>query len=85
MTASSESTVRTLAFDQARGTLGWPQGIDGRGVRNAIVDQFEVGLSVEELRTRVEEGTSRGDPDYMITWAGTGVGDMTEIKGAKVE
>ncbi|KAK7679463.1 hypothetical protein QCA50_017517 [Cerrena zonata] len=84
LTASAESTVRTLAFDQVRGTLGWPEGIDGRGTRNAIVDQFEAGLGIEELRARVKEGTSRDDPDYMIIWAGTGVGDMTEIKGAKV-
>lgn len=27
-------TVRTMAFDHARGTLGWPDGIDGRALRN---------------------------------------------------
>lgn len=34
LAASSTSSVRTMAFDHARGTLGWPHGIDGRGLRN---------------------------------------------------
>ncbi|KAJ3923062.1 hypothetical protein F5877DRAFT_74658 [Lentinula edodes] len=34
ITARSEDTVRTTAFDQARGTIDWPEGIDGRGLRN---------------------------------------------------
>lgn len=32
--ATANSTVRTMAFDQARGTLGWPSGIDGRALKN---------------------------------------------------
>ena len=32
--ADSRSTVRTMAFDYARNTLGWPNGVDGRGLRN---------------------------------------------------
>lgn len=32
--AKSTASVRTMAFDQARGTLGWPSGVDGRGLRN---------------------------------------------------
>ena len=35
LAASSYSSVRTMAFDHARGTLGWPQGIDGRGLHNS--------------------------------------------------
>ena len=73
-----------MAFDVARGTLGWPEGIDGRGVRNSIVDLYKEGNDIGELRAKYTEGHNRGDPDYMITWAGTGVGDMSEIKGAKV-
>ena len=33
--APTGSSVRTMAFDQARNTLGWPKGIDGRGLRNS--------------------------------------------------
>ena len=32
--ADSSSTVRTMSFDYARNTLGWPDGVDGRGLRN---------------------------------------------------
>ncbi|PFH51880.1 hypothetical protein AMATHDRAFT_74580 [Amanita thiersii Skay4041] len=32
--ASSNDTVRTMAFDYARNTLGWPLGVDGRALRN---------------------------------------------------
>jgi nitronate monooxygenase len=33
--ASSTSSVRTMAFDNARGSMGWPSGVDGRGLRNS--------------------------------------------------
>ena len=36
--ADSRSTTRTMAFDYARGTIGWPDGIDGRGLRNRPLD-----------------------------------------------
>jgi nitronate monooxygenase len=34
LAASSSASVRTMAFDYARGTMGWPCGIDGRGLHN---------------------------------------------------
>lgn len=34
LAAPSALSVRTMAFDEARGTLGWPAGVDGRGLRN---------------------------------------------------
>ena len=36
--AESSQSVRTMAFDHARNTLGWPEGIDGRGLRNGNSD-----------------------------------------------
>lgn len=32
--AKSTDSIRTMAFDQARGSLGWPSNVDGRGLRN---------------------------------------------------
>jgi nitronate monooxygenase len=32
--ARTSDSVHTMAFDYARNTLGWPRGIDGRGLRN---------------------------------------------------
>ena len=34
--ADSSQSVRTMAFDHARNTLGWPEGVDGRGLRNGM-------------------------------------------------
>lgn len=34
ISADSSLSVRTLAFDHVRDTLGWPEGIDGRALRN---------------------------------------------------
>lgn len=33
--APTGSSVRTMAFDEARNSLGWPKGVDGRGLRNS--------------------------------------------------
>lgn len=82
--AGADSTVRTLAFDHARNTLGWPAGIDGRGLRNIIVEDFEKGASHDVLNQKLKEGVESGNPDRMITWAGQGVGEMKEIRGAQV-
>jgi len=32
--ADSSSSIRSMAFDQARNALSWPSGVDGRGLRN---------------------------------------------------
>jgi nitronate monooxygenase len=37
LSADSTQSVRTMAFDEARETLGWPKGIDGRGLHNGSV------------------------------------------------
>lgn len=84
LSATDSSTVRTMAFDRVRGTLGWPSGVDGRALFNATVKDVENGVSIAEVKEKYLEGTSKGDSDRMLVWAGTGVGSMSEIKGAKV-
>lgn len=36
VSADSYSSVRTMAFDHIRDTLGWPEGVDGRALRNGM-------------------------------------------------
>lgn len=43
--ADSTLSVRTMAFDHVRGTLGWPKGIDGRALRNRQL-LFHLSLAV---------------------------------------
>jgi nitronate monooxygenase len=85
LAAHATDTVRSVAFDESRGTTGWPAGVDGRGLRNALVADFEAGVGVEEIKRRFEENAKKGgDPGYAIVWSGTGISEMNEIKPAKV-
>ncbi|KAF8623917.1 hypothetical protein AX17_007245 [Amanita inopinata Kibby_2008] len=81
--ADSRSSVRTMAFDYARNTLGWPADIDGRGLRNHTVDDFEKGDDLEVIRQKFCEGVQKNDPERMLVWAGTSVGLMHEEKPVK--
>lgn len=82
--AGTASTKRTIAFDEARGTLGWPQGVDGRGIINDTVTDFDSGKggSMKERQKRYKEAENQGDKSRIVTWAGTGVGLTSEIKPA---
>lgn len=83
LAAESRMSVRSIAFDQARGTVDWPPGIDGRGLYNKIVEDFNTGKDIKQLREKVTANAKGGDLDYLVTWGGVGVGEMREIKGAK--
>ncbi|KAJ7576793.1 2-nitropropane dioxygenase [Mycena floridula] len=88
--ASGSSTVRTMAFDHARGTLEWPEGVNGRGLRNATVDDFEAFTSnsppeaMQTLKDKYAEAVRVSDTNRCLVWAGTGVASMTRIQPARV-
>jgi len=83
ISAESSSSVRTMAFDHVRDTLGWPKGVDGRALRNATVDDYEKGEDIELLKQKYAEGVQRGDTDRILIWAGSGVGLMHQVKPAQ--
>ncbi|KZP26653.1 2-nitropropane dioxygenase [Athelia psychrophila] len=83
LSATDSSTARTMAFDRARGTLGWPKGVDGRGLYNDTVKDVDSGVDMVEVQAKFSKGVAEGDPNRMLVWAGTGVGLMSEIKPAK--
>jgi nitronate monooxygenase len=76
--------VRTIAFDRARGTLGWPSAVDGRALFNDTVKDYDNCVSIDEVKNKFADGVVSGDARRMLVWAGTGVGLMTEVKDAKV-
>ena len=81
--AKEGSTIRSMAFDEARNTLDWPEGVDGRGIRNLTVKEFEAGLDDKAARQATYmEAEGRGDAERLIVWAGTGVGNMDKIAAA---
>jgi nitronate monooxygenase len=84
LAAKESSTVRTLAFDCARGTLGWPSGVDGRALFNDTVKDYDNDVSIDDVKKKFIDGVASGDAHRMLVWAGTAVALMTEIKSAKV-
>lgn len=61
--AGLTSSVRTMAFDHARNTLGWPQGIDGRGLRNRQhLPWFRVIAAIDFKLVTVDDFERGEDP-----------------------
>ncbi|KAK0545442.1 hypothetical protein OC846_004001 [Tilletia horrida] len=84
--AGDHLTLRSMAFDDARGTLDWPAGVDGRGIRNQTVIEYEADKSAASQSNRQKRYTQAAeekDVNRLITWAGTGVGVMEDIVPAK--
>ncbi|KAG6329153.1 hypothetical protein ID866_9935 [Astraeus odoratus] len=81
--AGPNATVRTMAFDRARGTLDWPAGIDGRALYNNTVKDIDEGVDIQVVQEKFKEGVRQGDPDRILVWAGTSVALISEINDAK--
>ncbi|KAG9312901.1 Nitronate monooxygenase-domain-containing protein [Chiua virens] len=81
--AKSDATVRTMAFDRARGTLDWPEGVDGRALYNSTVKDVDSGVDIGIVKDKFREGTRIGESDRMLVWSGLGIGLISEIKAAK--
>lgn len=72
-----------MAFDEARNTLDWPAGVDGRGIINRTVEEYERGsMDLAQRQERYTRADREDDVERLIVWAGTGVGDVTEIMPA---
>jgi nitronate monooxygenase len=66
-----------MAFDEARNTLGWPAQVDGRGIVNETVKDYEKGQKdLEERQKRYKKAEEEDDPERLIVWAGTGIERM---------
>ncbi|OSD03030.1 2-nitropropane dioxygenase [Trametes coccinea BRFM310] len=81
--AKSSQTVRSLAFDQARGTNNWPEGIDGRGIRNEIVKDVESGVDEKTTQEKYRAAVQAQDTNYMVIWSGQGISLINDIKPAR--
>jgi nitronate monooxygenase len=82
--AKAEDTVRSLAFDLARGTTDWPKDIDGRGLRNKSVEDYDTGVDAQRLRAAYDQALATKDFNRLEVWAGTGVGHVTKISSTRV-
>jgi nitronate monooxygenase len=77
-------SVRTPVFDQVRGTVGWPLGIDGRAIPNQTLEDEASGVEPEELKKRFVEGVKKDDTSRSVVWSGASVGLVHGISGAEV-
>ena len=78
------NTARTTVYDRLRGTVGWPEVYNGRGILNQSFRDHEGGMSEEENKRLYEDATKLGDQGWgdngrMTTYAGTGVGLIHNI------
>ncbi|KAI9717506.1 MAG: hypothetical protein M1812_004647 [Candelaria pacifica] len=81
------STVRSTVYDRIRGTKGWPEHFDGRGVINQTFVDAQNGMDFEENQRLYNEETEKGNEGWgsqarMTTYAGTGVGLVKQIHDA---
>jgi nitronate monooxygenase len=86
VSAGPGDTLRSMAFDDARGTTNWPAGIDGRGLMSPTVAEYEdaaargaIDSEAEQRRNRYSALVTAGETERMITWSGTGIGSITSV------
>lgn len=82
-----QTTVRTKVWDRCRGTTGWAESHNGRGIINRSFVDAEAGVDEEENRALYERDMEKGDAGWgvearLCTYAGSAVGLVKEVKGA---
>jgi nitronate monooxygenase len=55
------TTARTTVYDRLRGTLGWPEIYNGRGILNQSFWDHESGMAEAENKKLYEESMKIGD------------------------
>ncbi|KAK0109622.1 hypothetical protein ONS95_002303 [Cadophora gregata] len=81
------TTARTTVYDKVRGTYGWPESYNARGVLNQSFWDSQKGMSEEENTKLYTEAIKMGDEGWgekgrMTTYAGTGVGLVKKVMPA---
>jgi len=82
--ARGQDTIRTEAVDHIRGPA-WPDGHDGRIVRNRLVERFErLGGDAEATERLREELRASAPDDYSLRplWGGEGLDLVGDVRPA---
>ncbi|MCJ1230980.1 hypothetical protein MMC12_007655 [Toensbergia leucococca] len=82
------STVRSTVYDTLRGTIGWPDRFDGRGIINQSFLDAKDGKSTAENKENYALALKPGNEGWgmfgrLTTYAGTAVGLVKEVKSAQ--
>ncbi|ORY11226.1 hypothetical protein BCR34DRAFT_538527 [Clohesyomyces aquaticus] len=86
-TDGGQTTVRTKVYDRLRGTTGWDERHNARGVVNRSFWDAEKGVGDEKNKRLYEEEMAKGDAGWgvegrMTTYAGASVGLVKRVMGA---
>jgi nitronate monooxygenase len=81
-TDGGPSTVKTPVLDDIQSTAIWPDVYDGRGLIGKSWQDHVAGMPLEENIQLFKEADAAGDTSRKITWVGTGVGLVREIRPA---
>ncbi len=81
------STIRSKVYDQLRGTTGWPNHFNGRGIINQSFMDAQKGMDLKENKRLYTEEVGKGNAGWgvnarMTTYAGTAVGLIKELQEA---
>ncbi len=82
------TTARTSVYDTLRGTTGWPDRYNGRGIINQSFLDAQNGVSIEDNKTLYDEALQKGDKNWgengrLTAYAGSGVGLVKEVMSAQ--
>ena len=82
-----QTTVRTKVYDNLRGTTGWAETHNARGIINRSYTDAVAGLDDDENKKLYDAETRKGDAGWgvearMTTYAGAGVGLVRSVMGA---
>ena len=82
------NTVRSKVYDTLRDINDWPERYGGRGIINQSFLDVKDGVVSEENKALYKKAMQNGDAGWgvkgrMTTYAGTGIGLVTEVKTAK--
>jgi nitronate monooxygenase len=82
-----QTTVRTKVYDTLRGTTGWAENHNARGIVNKSYFDAMAGMNEGENKRLYQEEMEKGDEGWgesarMTAYAGSGVGLVRDIKGA---
>ncbi|ORY17255.1 hypothetical protein BCR34DRAFT_470951, partial [Clohesyomyces aquaticus] len=83
-------TTRSKVFDNLKGPSIWPEVYDGRSLVVKSYRDYVEGMDIEEVRRLHNEATKGADSGFATgnegraaIWAGTGVGMVAKVEGAK--
>lgn len=82
-----QTTVRTKVWDNARGTTGWAETHNGRGLINRTYVDAMKGMADGDNKKLYEADMQKGDEGWgvqarLCTYAGSAVGLVRDVKGA---